>query len=846
MTTERIPTLYDAILTLAGRCDYASSLDGVGFNGADAPLGHDLAAIPYEGWTPGQRKAAYRMIQKYHKQLSGAGIDLAQIPEPTTPVNARLGGTCATCGLKFPAGTLVVFGEDKKRSHAQCPTPGSIPETPQRPEAGSAPTTPPTEPGGDDSPLKGADNPSGYGSRQVLGPGGVISEKLPGYEHRDAQLAGADLVEQAIANERHAVIEAGTGTGKSLMYLVPAILSGKQTIVSTGDKALQAQIVGKDIPFLQGVMPVPVTAAKLTGRSNYVCLEQVDEITGGGQGNLGGEFLFRSPEAAAAFAGFQEWLDTTETGELESADFPIPWDLAVDVTVDSDGCLGEKCPRFTDCFAEQAKKRARDAQVVIVNHALLLRAINLAHDTDGHVEILGKRQVVAIDEAHRLEETATDAFGVEVTEGRWNRMARRLTRYTTDHPAIRPKGETDPQRIRATDWKLRVEYVEGLLATLLSDLTDRLEASKTQAQRLGDETRVGDRLVRALSDLALAVGDGGPDWLAPKEREGWRKLGGQVEKLGNDLSLIITPGTEDNWVRYAELEGGNGKRRLVLHAKPIDVSGHLRDRLWSPYPSVISTSATLATGNDFGYWKRRVGLHDSLDLVVGSPFDFPHQSMIYLPSSGKDFDPSRFRQDGSVEYLDRLAGEIERLLLASDGRGFVLFTSLRTMDQVYDRLAPRLKWLTLKQGEMPRPELIRRFKEDGRAVLFGVKSFWEGVDVQGEALSLVVIDKLPFNPPGDPVWDAKCDRVNRQALARGVPPKQADWAWWRELAIPTAIIALKQGFGRLIRTKSDRGVVALLDGRLSTKGYGPEILRALPPATQTRSLPAVKAFFETH
>jgi ATP-dependent DNA helicase DinG len=649
-----------------------------------------------------------------------------------------------------------------------------------------------------------------------------------------------------------------------LAYLVPAVLSGKKTICSTANKALQEQIALKDVPFLQRALPQPFQAVVLKGRRNYVCLQRVDELRQRARLLPGMEFSGRSQLAAQAWPRLARWAAEQErsgaSGDLDLVDFAVPFDLRDEVTVDGETCIGEKCPARERCFAERARDLAQRADVVIVNHALLLSSLELSAATEGQLAILPEAEVCVVDEAHHLEEIATDVFGCEVTELRWARLAGLIARLASPHPgligveeqaestraAIRAaqaeragQGQierSEEQLARAQQWQQRIELAGQGFLELFGLLQERFE--RAGAQRLGDDSELAEPVSQTLSTLALNMCEGTPPWLDDARRESWQRLSGQVQKLALDLRRLTTPDQDDSQVRFAQWEGPAERRRLHLYARPIDVSSELREKLFDVYPTVVATSATLAVEGTMSYWRSRVGLEQADELVLDSPFDFERNALIYLPPSGAAFDPSLERGPGASEYLERLAAELESLVLASRGRAFLLFTSTRTLNQIHQRLAPRLSRFTaLKQGELPRAELVRRFRRAGDAVLFGTRSFWEGVDVSGETLSLVAIDKLPFAPPDDPVFEARKDYVNRQF------PEERGWAWWDRLAVPLATIILKQGFGRLIRSRSDRGVVALLDGRLSTKRYGPRILASLPPAPVTRSMEEVRELF---
>lgn len=767
-----------AVGYLAGVCDGAVADDGAGFNGVDAAFGHSLAAQTGH-WSPKQRAAAHRLTQKYRAQvLAGTGIDVRALaaPEAATP------------------------------------------------------------------------------ARGILGPGGVLARRFPGYEPREGQLRMADAVAEAIDGRRHLVVEAGTGTGKSYAYLVPAILSGRRTIVSTADKALQDQLVGKDLPALHELLPVPFRHALLKGRSNYVCLHRLDKL----QHAVAEPEFRRDQEASAAFDVLCTWAEETESGDLDSLASPLPAAVRSEVTVTSEECLGRKCPFAAACFVERAKAAAAAADIIVVNHALLLRDIALRAMSDGHAHVLPDAAVCVLDEAHNLQRIASDALGLEVTLAHWRRVERRLANLTILHKAVRGGGEwqTDAGAIHAE----RVAPIGDFLTLAFAAIADRMRAGQTKTQRLGQEPllAVAAGMLRSVADALLPAT---PPWLVGPEHIEWEKACRGLRSLGDAIDAIAGP-ANDELVRYAQIEGSARFERLVLHTKPVDVAPALDAMLWTRrrfeaqrewrdedgrlrsetvetvagFETAIATSATLADGAGFGHWRERVGLHEAGELACPSPFDYPTHALLYLPADAAALDPSRGRGEESATYLAALAAEVRALLLASRGRAFVLFTSYRVMDEVFRLVSQTIPWTRLRQGDLPRPELLRKFRADGSAVLFATRSFWEGVDVQGAALSLVIVDKIPFAPPDDPLWDARKEAITRK--------RRDQWAWFNELAVPDATIALKQGVGRLIRSTADTGVFAILDGRLSTKRYGRDILRALPPAPVTRSLDDVRRFFD--
>jgi ATP-dependent DNA helicase DinG len=722
-----------------------------------------------------------------------------------------------------------------------------------------------------------------YSVRRVLGPGGEVSRRLQGYEVRPQQLEMAEMIERVIGDGGDAVIEAGTGTGKSLGYLVPTILAGKTVNVSTSGKALQDQLSKKDVPFLVETLPVQFTYAVLKGRSNYACLARVDRLRDNLSQALSTEFAFKSDAAGLAWPAVDSWIGQEEAsegaGDLEGLPMALPSELQGSITIASEECTGKRCPAFDRCFVERAKKKAKAAQVRIVNHHLLLLDLHMRAGTGGHASLLPDADVLTIDEAHTLEEIATKVFTTEVTADRVTYLVGQVDNLTSRHPAAKTEGTEEHDT--AKEWHDRVREIGGLIGRGFVEIDGRLIRADVGVQRLGDERPILEPAASATREYAGQMAQGTPFWLDDDERERWKKLVEQMVGLADDLDAVAWSEPDADAVRYAEAEGEDEKRKLTLCRAPIDVAPLLRERLWgmrkreeddedeydpstgSDDPledafsdvedrgvkvSVIACSATIAAGGDMRFWRDRVGAPmETKELIVGSPFNYRRHSLLYLPdrSIADQLDPSKRDAEQSAAYISRLSEEILSLIRLSDGRAFVLFTSVRALRAVHARLSPELgQYLVLKQGEMPRAELVKRFKEHGRAVLFATKSFWEGVDVAGDALSMVIIDKLPFTAPDDPIWEARKDAVTRRALARGMAPDRARWAWWTELALPTATIALKQGVGRLIRTQADRGVCAILDGRVTLKPYGAGIVRSLPPMTPTSSLELVGQFFD--
>jgi len=653
-----------------------------------------------------------------------------------------------------------------------------------------------------------------------------------------------------VADEPHNFVAAGFvvhNTGKSLAYSVPAILwaveNDGKVCISTADKSLQEQIVQKDLPFLQDHMGVPFKHAILKGRGNYACHYQIDQIK---QDNV----TFASADAAAAFPAFLQWFEEREVDGLADIEvLGLPDALRQAVTVDSDRCLGRKCPFFGQCHVERAKGKARQAHVFVVNHALLLRDLQVRYETEGYVSILPDIDILVCDEVHHLIDSATDAFDSMISVGRWGTIAAGIKKLTVEHHGYK-QSEGHEGGAGAKRLAEQVTQIDEQLSAYIAAVGERM--GKQTSMRLGDEASVLGNLPLGLSDLIFDLADRRPPWLSEDERERWDRYRKMVANFKTALDRCCVE-AEPNYVRFAESERTSmGGRRISLHCKPIDVADPLRERLWeAPLtrkdrnnpnaelepPTVICTSATITSGGKFDYWRRQVGLDNAAEIVVASPFDYRTHALCYLPEDAARFSPKLSYQDATRDaYYQAMARRIEDLILASDGRAFVLCTSYSGMGRLWDLMPQRLRsnYTFMRQGEegMTRPMLVARFKNDAHAVLFGTASFWEGVDIQGAALSMVIIDKMPFPPPDDIIWSARAESIK----ARG----GNDFA---QLSLPYAIIKLKQGVGRLIRSKVDMGVVALLDGRLQGTSYGTQVLRSLPPMRSTTDLNEVQAFF---
>lgn len=636
--------------------------------------------------------------------------------------------------------------------------------------------------------------------------GGILSRTLPGYEQRPAQIAMARTVADSLEAGEHAAVEASTGTGKSFAYLLALARSGKVALVSTANKALQEQLFYKDIPFVQQHIR-PFKAALVKGMGNYLCLDRLDE-----------ERRFQQLVQHPPFTRMLQLIDGEPLhgdpwdGDLDLLPDSLPPDTRGRVAADADQCAWRACPFFRECYVRKMRQRAQDAQVIVVNHTLLLLDAAL----DGW--LLPERDVVILDEAHHLEEEATRAFTVTVTPGRvQSLLALRRMREHADNQLIQDAAAASLETWEALD-----------RAVVLGP-----RGRAVLAQPL----ETGLRLASLVDDLATSLQRNRPELIDDKEQQLYDKLVKRTRGLASEARTVFGVADPATHVYYVERtsRGESAARRgllkLSMSATPLGVSDLLAEKLFERVP-VIATSATLAIGGDFSFFRKRVGLPQARQAVLPLAFDFREHALLYVP---------RLRHEpafgsGGDAYLDELAEQMGALVEASRGRAFLLFSSQRALGAVLDRLAGRLDALgcaVLAQGSgMSRIELVRRFREEPRPVLFGLKSFWEGVDIAGETLSLVAVDKLPFAPPDDPIQEARVARM-----------KADGENWFGGYTLPLAILQLKQGLGRLLRTRDDRGVMALLDTRIHTKSYGRQVLAALPPARRTIHLEDVRAFF---
>ncbi|MBM4778656.1 MAG: ATP-dependent DNA helicase [Archangiaceae bacterium] len=615
-------------------------------------------------------------------------------------------------------------------------------------------------------------------------------------------------VEVALETGTALLAEAGTGTGKTLGYLVPAVLSGKRVVVSTATRTLQDQVFTKDIPLLRDVVGLPFEAALLKGRSNYLCAHRFEAFDQAPS--------FATPEDATWWPAFREWAMMTETGDRGETRVPENWSGWPLVSTTSDACLGGKCPLYESCFVTKGRRAAADCDVIVVNHALFFSDLSLrSRGGEEKLGILPPYDAVVFDEAHALEDVATEHFGVSVSSGR-------LTSLAQDLVGVLPVTDARASHLAALSVTLRSRS-EALFREL--SLAFPVEPLDTQ-RRQGDFTltpEVVDQLrppaaatLETLAAIAALTGDDDPDLGALNRR---------AVETAAALEHVVQA-DDVRQVYWAETRG----RSLALRAAPIDVGESLARFLYEDVGAVIFTSATLTSSSgrqerSFEYVARRFGLDPKATATVSveSPFDFPSQAAFYVPS--------HLPEPNAPDFTLQFSREVLRLIRLMGGRAFVLCTSLRHLDEVHALVSPHVEVPVFKQGDAPRTVLLEQFKEKP-SVLFASHSFWEGVDVPGDALSLVVMDKVPFAPPNEPLQAARIEAVRKEG---GNP--------FDEYQVPQAALSLRQGFGRLIRTRTDHGIVALGDTRVLTKRYGKQLVASLPPATRFSRLDDVKRWW---
>jgi ATP-dependent DNA helicase DinG len=628
---------------------------------------------------------------------------------------------------------------------------------------------------------------------EILGQQSSLAQWIENFECRASQIEMARLIRRALDEKNKVIIEAGTGTGKTLGYLVPLVLSGKKTVVSTGTKNLQEQIIFKDIPLLSRALERDVDAMMMKGRKNYLCLYRYHQY-----------FSRPRMEQPAAKKRMDQWLAHTVFADLSELAWMREDDPLRDaVSSSSEQCLGAECTHWDECHLNHLRQSAFHSQIVIVNHHLFFA--DLMVKRGGFGEIIPRFQVAIFDEAHAIEEVATTYFGKTVSTNQLLELA------------------SDAER-----------ELDHLQEKERKEIQKRLHIIKSGAERLWDLFREGEDRARLAEETVKVLEDGAcheirralgyiheKSGFSESETTGRQALAARARELKEKFDGILSS-RDPGWLKWYEKR----KKTLVIHASPLEISGSMRESLYEKVKTLVFTSATLSTAGSFDYFRSRLGLEEHvLEGIYPSHFHFKEQALLYVPEDLPVPQDPLFRE--------RLAQRIEEILRITEGRALVLFTSYHNLNTVHDFLAGRIPYTLFKQGDAPTSILLEAFKSDTHSVLLATGSFWQGVDVPGEALSCLVVDKLPFESPGDPLVAARIDLIR----SRGGNP-------FMEYQLPAAIIALKQGLGRLIRKNSDRGVLCVLDVRMMRSRYGRLFLQSLPPVPLTHGLDDLRSFFE--
>jgi ATP-dependent DNA helicase DinG len=655
--------------------------------------------------------------------------------------------------------------------------------------------------------------------QSIFGPDGLIAKTHPEYEHRPGQIAMAEAVLRAFEEKRHLIVEAGTGTGKTLAYLVPAIAaacgSGARIVISTGTKNLQEQLMDKDIPFLQETLPARFRAAVMKGRGNYACLHRIKRAESM-------PFL-EGLEQIDQFDEVFHWVTRTETGdraELSNLPENLPFWRHIDAR--SDTCLGQQCPDFDPCFITRMRQRAIDADVIVVNHHLFFADLALRNGAYGAV--LPDYAAVILDEAHQIEDVASEYFGTGVSNYQVDDLLRDVSYLKVEDRESQKELTRVSARIQRFADLFWISFQEGRglegrftlkprpvaqVANLRSEFSED-EESQTNNLRYNDAYVALDTVLHRLETTLAVLQDAEADA---------ENLLRRARQLRFDLNFIVKA-EDKQFVYWVERRG----RGVFLRASPIDVSGMLQDKLFEKVPTVVLTSATLSSAGNFRFIRDRLGLDEGEEMIAESMFDFENQAILYLPSQMPD--------PRSPQWGAAAAAEVIKIISATEGRAFVLSTSFAGMNEMFERVASQIDYPCLVQGSASKSELLKKFRATPNAVLFATSSFWQGVDVRGEQLSCVIIDKLPFAVPSDPIVAARQRHIEEQGGSS-----------FYEYSVPQAIISLKQGLGRLIRSTTDRGVLAVLDPRLRTKMYGQQFLKSLPPCRITSNVDDLHSVF---
>jgi ATP-dependent DNA helicase DinG len=661
---------------------------------------------------------------------------------------------------------------------------------------------------------------------QFFAPGGLLSKTHPAYEFRRGQLQMAQAVEEALEEKRHLIVEAGTGTGKTVAYLLPVIRSGKRVIISTGTKNLQEQLFFKDVPALERALfgdnkeEKKLSVCYMKGRNNYLCRKKLIDLTD--------QPVLSGLEEIEHYGAIAAWEKTTQTGDrAELAELPEASALWHKLDARADTCLGQKCKEFDRCFITEMRRRAAESDIVIVNHHLFFADLSIKLEAEGASDagVLPECGAVIFDEAHELEDIAGNYFGISVSNLRMDELARDVEHLLQREKLYTPQLSGAIQSLRERSqlffsllppnegrfaFDSRREFLEenGEEFIALNQSLNRLGAELEQLPQKPEEVFTLARRAQQLQvQLRFVMENEDPNTVFWIERRGFRGMPGVPARR-----------------QSSDQKHSGARSNVFLQATPIEVGQILRECLWSKMETAVLTSATLAVGGGFGYIRQRLGLDHARELIVPSHFDYESQAILYVPPNLPDPRTPQFAAEASEV--------ISKLLKITRGRAFVLFTSYAQMNEIYDRLLGELNYPMLKQGDAPKSALLEEFRLTPNAVLFGTSSFWQGVDVQGEQLSCVIIDRLPFAVPSDPIVAARVKAID-------VSGGNAFF----EYQVPSAVITLKQGFGRLIRSLHDRGLLALLDNRILKKQYGRVFIESLPNYSKTTDIKKVEEFF---
>jgi ATP-dependent DNA helicase DinG len=622
---------------------------------------------------------------------------------------------------------------------------------------------------------------------------GSLSKVISGYLPRNSQLEMASSIAEAIAEKRNLIAEAGTGTGKTFAYLVPAILSRKRVIISTGTKNLQDQLFNKDLPLIRKAINVPFKSALLKGRANYLCTYRLDNA-------LNASFGF-SKEDVGALSRIKAWSKRTKAGDIsEISDVAEGDPIWSQATSNIDNCLGKECKDYADCFLVQARKKAQESDIIVVNHYLLCADWSLRET--GFGELLPSAEVVIIDEAHQLSEIASNFLGLSLSGKQLNELA-------TDTLAEYFKDAKDMPDLRTACEDLQFEVKDLRLAFGMELRRGEWKDLETNPKIFAALESVHKQLDRLAEQLELAS----------VRTKGLETCFDRVEDLESLLDSLIN-NDSGKWIRWYETHG----KSFTLSKTPLDIASEFSSFMRQHKASWIFTSATLSVANDFAHFSKGLGLENTESKSWESPFDFETQSLFYHPKG--------LPKPTESDFTERVVEFALPVLKASKGRAFFLFTSHRALKIAAELLEDQVDYPLLVQGTRAKAVLLEKFKEKGNAILLATSSFWEGVDVRGDALSCVIIDKLPFASPGDPVLKARLNAMEKQ----GRNP-------FFEYQLPTAVIALRQGVGRLIRDVNDKGVLMVCDPRLLKRAYGHMFLNSIPAMTRSREIEDVNEFF---